>query len=116
MDEWRPVVGFEGRYEVSRDGRVRRLAYEVRGASRGADGYRVISLTDGSLVHRRYVHRLVAEAFHGSAPDGRRVVHHRDSDTSNNAAENLEWTSSGENTRYAIQRLGRFGGIRKHSA
>lgn len=43
------------------------------------------------------VARLVAEAFHGSAPFPRAVVMHLDEDASNNRPENLQWGTQKEN-------------------
>jgi len=43
------------------------------------------------------VHRLVCEAFHGPAPDGRSVVIHLDEDATNNRPENLKWGTQREN-------------------
>ena len=44
----------------------------------------------------RYLHRLIAEAFHGPCPDGHQC-RHLDGDRSNNAAANLAWGTPQEN-------------------
>lgn len=103
-EKWLPVVGFEGRYEVSDHGRVRSLPRyaKVRG-----DGMRLIRPrilapmqsgrqrrmrvtlsmgTKGAQVHP-LVHRIVAEAFLG-VPEAV-PVRHRDGDEANNKLENL---------------------------
>lgn len=43
------------------------------------------------------VHRLVCEAFHGPAPEGRCLVLHADENALNNRCENLSWGTQKEN-------------------
>lgn len=63
-------------------------------------GYLRVSLGRGV---QRYVHRLVAAAFHQN-PHGLPQVDHIDGDRKNNAATNLRWAS--------VQNNARYGGIR----
>lgn len=53
------------------------------------------------LSTRKYgnlkVHRLVCEAFHGPAPDGKPIVIHLDENSLNNRPENLKWGTQKEN-------------------
>lgn len=100
MDVWLPVVGFNG-YEVSDQGQVRSLLRATPrilkpGSSGTAQhkGYPMVILAPGR--HKRYVHRLVADAFLGPCPDGQEV-RHKDGDYSNCAAENLEYGTSHQN-------------------
>ena len=51
---------------------------------------------DDGQRHRRYLHRIVCEAFHGKAKSGQHC-RHIDGDKTNNAAENLSWGSPSEN-------------------
>jgi hypothetical protein len=46
------------------------------------------------------IHRLVAQAFVAN-PNGYNVVNHLDGDKTNNAASNLEWTTSHGNNQHA---------------
>jgi len=48
------------------------------------------------------VHRLVAVAFIGAAPQGRDKVNHKDGNKLNNYYTNLEWVSHSENIRHAF--------------
>lgn len=101
LEEWRAVVGLEGRYEVSSFGRVRSLQFRgncgpayMRTTSNYA-GYYVVSLVD--RVQYR-VHRLVLEAFVGACPEGMQGCH-TDSDKSNNYLDNLRWDTPSGNAR-----------------
>lgn len=110
QEEWRPVVGHEGRYEVSSLGRIRSLDRVVmvrRGARmvparyRGRmlnphidnTGYPTVSLTQVKPTH---VHVHVCEAFHGPRPPGYQVAH-GDGVRANGRADNLRWATPSEN-------------------
>lgn len=98
-EEWRPVVGFEGLYEVSSLGRVRSLPREASGRLYGGklralrprgDGYVVVNLSAYNVVRVVYVHTLVLEAFVGSCPAGMEACHD-DNNRANNVLSNLRW-------------------------
>ena len=106
-ENWMPVVGYEGRYEVSDLGRVRSCDRQAR--TRGtstrfhpgrvlkgvanAGGRVTVSLPDGAGGQKtRLVHHLVLEAFSGPRPDGTEACHW-DGDASNNRLSNLRWDS-----------------------
>lgn len=89
-EEWRPVVGYEGHYEVSDMGRVRSLTREVQHIDgvwhqkQGrilrqwigtGNGYSYVSLKQGGTKANWCVHRLVALAFLGPQPEGQEVCH-----------------------------------------
>ena len=109
-EEWRPVVGSEGRYEVSNFGKVRCLpnrgnhfAQKILKTVVHRDGYIVLSIVgnDGK-VYCKKMHRLVAEAFI-PREIGKNIVHHKDSVKTNNHFSNLEWTTILDNTRHALK-------------
>lgn len=119
-EEWRPVVGYEDAYEVSNQGRVRRIGRSA-GATIGRlmkqnlikDG---IHLYVGLCPYRQghqmlrknqkkfHVHHLVAAAFLGPRP-ANMVINHKDGCGLNNWAENLEYCTYSENACHAY-RLG----------
>lgn len=95
-DDWRPIPGFE-RYEAAPDGRIRR-APAILSQSPSTLGYKRVTLYDaaGKMVSVP-VHRAVAMAFHGAAPEGKVCACHVDGNRLNNAANNLYWGSHKEN-------------------
>lgn len=54
---------------------------------------------------------LVAEAFLGKRPSGMEV-NHKDGNTKNNKATNLEWVTHSENQKHVYEVLGKPGGRR----
>lgn len=125
IEEWRPVVGYEGLYEVSDWGNVRSLnrTFEYYHPSKGGiikrsfkgkvlkkttnfEGYYVITLADRNhKLHQAKVHRLVAESFILN-PENKPVVGHLKTlpngleDKTANEAWNLAWMTQRENTNY----------------
>jgi hypothetical protein len=113
---WHPVPGYEGRYEVTRDGRVRSLPRFVNSPAAGGQrkikgkelklqlikgywGFLAVR-PDGSKTSA-YVHRFIAMLFVPN-PDGKPHVNHIDGDKTNNDPANLEWVTHGENMRHAF--------------
>lgn len=105
MEVWRDVVGYEGVYEVSNFGRVKRVK-SAKGAKAGrilrpgsiANGTKNVSLTKDSRPRTFTVHRLVATAFLGPVPSPRHQVAHNDGNPANNRLANLRWATPAENS------------------
>lgn len=108
-ETWKPIAGFEGRYEVSDLGRVRSLDRVGERNGRPArfkgrvlkpgldgDGYQHVSLGAGNI---RKIHRLVAQAFKPN-PDNLPEVDHEDTDKLNCGAANLRWCTTQQNAAY----------------
>lgn len=111
MELWKPVVGFEGLYEVSTFGRVRsierrarhscgmgtrRVSQRILKTAPDHQGYPTVRLSrDGKYFPRR-VHRLVLESFVGPAPHDKECSHD-DGNPSNCALSNLAYKTHTEN-------------------
>ena len=99
----RDIQGFEGRYQVTSEGRVYSLLRRPGPMSLATDkgGYKTCKLhaADGT-VKKCLVHRLVAIAFLGAPPPGKTEVNHLNEDITDNRIENLEWTNHRANIRY----------------
>lgn len=103
---WRPVceLGYSDLYEVSNLGRVRSLKTgQVLAAAPQSRGYLSVGLHIGKPQKSFLVHRLVAGAWLDPASEGRVQVNHKDGNKQNNVVSNLEWCTSKENHRHAIE-------------
>lgn len=98
---WRPIKGYESRYEVSNLGNVRNVRYNNRPLSPflNSNGYYLVSLSKNGRVTKVLVHRLVANAFIDNLHE-LPCVNHKDECTTNNTVSNLEWCDKEYNNRY----------------
>lgn len=102
LEVWRPIVGFEGIYEVSSEGRVKRVkdgANNILKPFPNKKGYLIVDLRDCGRRWSVQVHRLVALAFIPN-PMGYLEINHIDENKKNNAAINLEWCTRQYNVKY----------------
>lgn len=108
-EEWRPVVGWEGFYEVSNYGRFRSLDRVSSNGrrhtgrmigTRPVNGYLHACLCRPGQQSQYLAHRLVAAAFIGQCPPGH-TVNHRDGDKQNNHISNLEYMTPSQQMRHA---------------
>lgn len=112
-ERWLPVVGYEGWYEVSNYGRVKRVR-KGKGTTKGKllkpnpsnAGYLYVDLYVKGKVKRRPIHQLVCEAFVGPRPSKKHIVNHDDGQVANNYFENLEWATKSRNAKHAYDVLG----------
>lgn len=113
MEQWKDVLGYEGRYQVSDKGNVRSVDRCVRAVAKNgveysrqvkgvvlscgySRGYKIVHLHPQGTVA---VHLLVARAFVQGAGA---QVNHKDGVKANCQASNLEWVSASENQRHAV--------------
>ena len=108
---WKPVVGYEGFYEVSNQGRVRTVARKtvrsngrpttinskIRKLSVNHKGYLKLGLIKDNVNVTRTVHTLVLEAFGGPKPNPHYVTRHLNGNPTDNRPENLAWGTPREN-------------------
>lgn len=107
MEIWKDIKNYEGRYQVSNLGRVKRLpngrGYNskeiIKSTNRlSADGYVIITLPNGE----RPLHRLVAETFILN-PENKETVNHIDGVKTNNHLTNLEWATRTEQLNHSYK-------------
>lgn len=116
-EEWRDVEGYEGLYQVSSLGRIKRLSGVVSFVSRWGtvsirkikekilknyytgDGYKHTVLTKNRISQGYMVARLVAGAFIPN-PENKPTVNHIDGNKANNTVLNLEWNTYSENNQH----------------
>lgn len=126
-EQWRPVSGYEGLYEVSDLGgirsvdrvvpigsgdRTRRYTGRTLKPSADSDGRRrVILYRPGPTC--RSISAMVLEAFVGPRPEGHECCHH-DGDASNDRLENLRWDTRSANHLDAV-RHGTHGRTRRRA-
>lgn len=105
-EEWRPVVGYDGSYEVSSMGNIRSLdRLNGRGSwikgrlmkpAMNQKGYMRVGLSFKGKQTYYSVHRLVAQAF-VTNPDDKPQVNHINENKTDNRVSNLEWVTNREN-------------------
>lgn len=117
-EQWKPIKGYEGMYEVSDHGRIRsvdRIGYKRHNSGcmaryfykgqiirqRASElGYKTVGLSKNGKQKHFSVHRLVGFHFL-EKPDGKDCINHIDANPSNNHVSNLEWCTQSENIQYA---------------
>jgi len=106
-EDWRPIKGFEGLYEVSNFGNVRSMPWLQKHSSSGKmfqkksrriairfgssfNGYSSVSLTYSGHQKSFFIHRIIAQAFIPN-PENK-----------DNRVENLEWCTRSENAKHSF--------------
>lgn len=127
MEEiWKDVKEFEGIYQISNLGRLKRLEtiidtiYQQKYKRKIHQKERIVKVNKCSRYYKytlqnknsnkkrtTSIHRLVAEAFIPN-PDNLPQVNHIDGNRYNNNINNLEWCSASENVRHAQNKLNKI--------
>jgi hypothetical protein len=116
-EQWLPVVGFEGSYEVSDHGRIRSLDRAISIPGRGlrqlkgrvlaqtpdTGGRLTVDLRSNRVRRVARVHCLVLEAFVGPRPTPSMEGLHFDDNLINNHLTNLRWGTSTENSHDCVR-------------
>jgi NUMOD4 motif/HNH endonuclease len=121
VEQWRPIVGYEGAYEVSDQGRVRsvertitqpvtrwgrpmtkRVPERILKPQRLNHGHLMVYLSSEGTRKRVLIHRLVLEAFIGPCPDGQQACHFNDI-ANDNRLINLRWDSPSANNHDIVR-------------
>jgi hypothetical protein len=114
VETWLAIPGYDGRYEVSSQGRVRTYANgrhgnkehpRIMALKKTTGGYPTVGLYKpfyGGKCDYHMVHRLVAELYIQN-PENKKTVNHIDGNKENNRVENLEWATPSENSLHAVK-------------
>lgn len=120
---WRDIEGFEGLYQISNYGRVKRLGYwrEYNNSNQyitftskyyvrehilkaKMDRYLRVELYKSSISSSLHlIHKLVAQAFIPNH-DNKPIVDHKNNNTYDNRVCNLQWATYSENVNYSWER------------
>jgi hypothetical protein len=95
MEEWKTISGYPN-YQISNQGRVKNMKYDRIIGTRSTTGYACVQL--GRCSQKKYIHRLVADAFIPKIP-GKDSVDHIDRNRLNNNINNLRWADSSDQNR-----------------
>jgi hypothetical protein len=121
-EQWKPVIGYEGLYEVSNIGRVKSIERTIT----RKNGWllpipeKMLSIRVGKRTERHPMPRLYTELWRDNKPkacivarlvcaafnenkDNKPQVNHIDGNSANNNADNLEWVTARENNIHAIR-------------
>lgn len=111
-EEWRDIRGYEGLYQVSNHGNIRKLRFINNITNKEKifpitpqvinSGYEKVVLYKNGKYKNRTVHRIVAETFLEKDSE-KKFVNHKDGDKRNNCVENLEWCTKSENMKHAFK-------------
>lgn len=115
-EEWRPVLGYEGIYEASSQGRIRSIDRifptkvgtltkrkgRILSIRHTPSGHAEVKLSKNCTPKTRLVHQLVCESFYGPRPKGMEVRHLNDI-PSDNRVQNLRWGTRAENAHDRVR-------------
>lgn len=106
MEEiWKPVVGYEGLYEVSSLGRAKWLKHnKILKPFLMQKRYLMVNLSKEWIVKNITIHRMVVKAFIPN-PKNKPQVNHKNWIKTDNRLENLEWCTSSENHLHSYHEL-----------
>lgn len=101
---WKDIKGYEGRYFISDDGKVKNGKGDILSPYTTRKGYLRIGLYKEGKAKNFLVHRLVAEAYIDN-PMNFKEVNHIDLNKKNNHVKNLEWVDGSKNVQHAVKNI-----------
>ena len=106
---WKDVKDYEGLYQVSNLGNVKRLNGKwvkkeryVNQIITSSYKYYSVCLSNHQETRRFFVHRLVAQAFVENY-ENKPIINHIDGNKLNNRSDNLEWCTQKENVKKSYE-------------
>lgn len=99
-EDFRPILGYEGHYEINSEGVVVSLRFNKRKVLKtwlNNKGYVCISLKRDKKQRNYLIHKLVWESFNGPIPCDLQVRHGKGNDQSNNCLEYLSLGTASDN-------------------
>ena len=105
---WKDVVGYEGLYMISSEGRVKSIYYPLVYLKNKTavilkcfknNGYPCATLLKNKRRTQKKIHRLIAEAFIPN-PKNLPFINHKDENRNNSVLSNIEWCDQKYNTNY----------------
>lgn len=126
---WKPIIGFEGLYEVSNSGKIKSLERfdtkkrpikeRILKTRANYQGYEYLGLCKNGIKKSYTVHRIVLRAFVTNLQN-LPTINHKNGIKSDNRVENLEWLSVKDNINHALntglRKRGEFIGLKNSQA
>lgn len=104
MEQWKDILNFEGRYQISDKGRVKSIIFKnhrILKNQMDSDGYEYILLHLNGKNTSFRIHRLVLLAFKYNPDFYKLEGNHINGIKTDNSKENLEWCTRSENVKHS---------------
>lgn len=99
---WKDIEEYEGLYQISNFGNVKNKKNKKIKEATHYHGYKYVMLSKNKKQKKKYIHRLVAQAFIEN-PNNYKEVNHKDGNKENNYIDNLEWCTRSYNVLHSYK-------------